>query len=93
MGPVECWCKDHITCSCNRETKLPVLDLQFLRSQRDKIGKQADIIISDTGDKVEHDRQVKRITNIANKDKAANKRHEILKNLKTILLQKLLNQI
>ena len=87
LGPVECWCKDHITCSCTRETKLPVLDLQFLRSQRDKIGERAEIIISDTGDKVEHDRQVKRITNIANKDAAANtvlekdtkKKHELLK--------------
>ena len=88
LGPVECWYKDHITCSCTRETKLPVLDLQFLRSQRDKIGERAEIIISDTGDQVEHDRQVKKITNLANKDAAANKGVEKDKKKKNELLKR-----
>ena len=36
----KCTCKDnvHIKCVCPKERKLPVLELRFLKSQRDKVG-------------------------------------------------------
>ena len=73
VGPVECAPRDHITCSCSRDLKLPVLDLQFLRMQREKIGERSDMIISGVGDMKEHERQVKYLENKARKEAVAQK--------------------
>ena len=76
LGPIECWPKNHITCTCSREMKLPVLDLQFLRSQRNKLGERAEIVISVVSDKKEQERQVKQLTNKATKKQAIEKKEK-----------------
>ena len=93
LGPVKCWDRDHITCICARELKLPVLDLQFLRSQRDKIDEKGKIIISNVGDIEEHKRQVKYLTNKAAKETSIEKRIEKEKRFKRNSLKGWINII
>ena len=53
----------HIQCSCLKELKLPVLELLFLKTQREKTGDKGAMKISDTVDREEqkkHEKTVKR---------------------------------
>ena len=42
----------HITCQCVHEEKLPVIDLKFLKSQRQKCGEKGTIVMGGMPDKV-----------------------------------------
>ena len=42
----ECKRGAHINCSCPKEMKIPVLELKFLYSQRNKVGEHSDMMIS-----------------------------------------------
>ena len=50
----------HISCSCKKEEKLPVLDLHFLYLQREKIGDKGQIRMSDNPDMVEQTKENRR---------------------------------
>jgi hypothetical protein len=56
---VECLQNAHICCSCPREEKLPVLDLAFLKAQREKEGEKGRMMITSTVDMKEQERQEK----------------------------------
>ena len=56
---VECLQDAHISCNCPRESKLPVLDLAFLRAQREKVGEKGSMMIVDIVDMKEQGRKEK----------------------------------
>ena len=53
-----CLVKAHIKCDCQNESKVPVMELQWLAAQRDKIGKKSGMMMSNN-DKVEIRIQIK----------------------------------
>ena len=57
------FCKQnaHISCSCPREVKLPVLELSFLRAQREKEGEKGRMMIADAIDMKEQERKEKQL--------------------------------
>ena len=60
----------HITCNCKREEKIPVLELRFIRSQRDKEGSNSSHMIGGQ-DKPESKKQEKAIKNKEKKQQNA----------------------
>ena len=67
---LNCKQEAHITCTCKREEKVPVLELRFIRSQRDKEGSNSSHIIGGK-DESESKRQEKAIKNKEKKLKKA----------------------
>ena len=59
---IECCQGAHIDCTCVKEVKLPLLELKFLDTQRQKIGEQGSMMISGTKDMVEQVKQVKKLS-------------------------------
>ena len=53
-----CLVKAHIKCDCPKESKVPVIELQWLAAQRAKIGEKSSMMMSNN-DKVETERQRK----------------------------------
>ena len=53
-----CLVKAHIKCDCPKESKVPVMELQWLAAQRAKIGEKSSMMMSNN-DKVETERQRK----------------------------------
>ena len=62
MDCIECSQGAHIDCTCVKELKLPLLELKFLDTQRQKIGEQGSMMISGTKDMVEQVKQVKKLS-------------------------------
>ena len=52
----------HVDCTCLKDVKLPLLELKFLDTQRQKIGEQGSMMISGTKDMVEQVKQVKKLS-------------------------------
>ena len=59
---LECDQGAHISCSCVREMKLPLLELKFIDLQRKKTGEIGQMMISSTIDTVEQKKQLKTIS-------------------------------
>ena len=57
---IECEQGHHISCSCVRELKLPLLELKFLQAQRQKTCEKGAVMISDTMDRKEQEKKEKR---------------------------------
>jgi hypothetical protein len=68
-----CKTKAHIKCDCPRESKVPVIELQWLAAQRAKIGEKSSFIMT-TNDKVETEKQKKAEKRKAEQYKAEEKR-------------------
>ena len=49
---IECKQGCHIKCSCQKEQKIPILDLAFLDSQRRKTGERGNVLIAATVDRL-----------------------------------------
>ena len=56
----ECQVGAHITCTCPREVKLPVLELLFMKTQQDKVGAKGAMRLSDVVDSKEQKRYDKK---------------------------------
>ena len=56
----ECQVGAHITCTCPKEVKIPVLELLFMKMQQDKVGEKGAMRISDLVDSKEQKRYEKK---------------------------------
>ena len=65
----------HISCSCSKDKKIPVCELQYIKDQREKVGSKGQQQIS-TVDRVEHGRQVRAKKRIEKREEAEQKRKE-----------------
>ena len=72
-NPSLCKVKAHTKCSCNKAEKVPVLELEWLRIQRDKIGEKGGMQMASAGHTFSK-KLLKTEANKAKKDEAKQKR-------------------
>jgi len=70
---VICKQQAHITCNCCKEYKIPIIDVFYIKTERDKVGAKGLLQIS-SKDMPEHNRQVKKLYNHSNKEAFKRKR-------------------
>lgn len=79
-----CNFKAHIKCDCPRENKVPVMELQWLATQRAKIGEKSKLMMT-TNDKAETERQKKAEKRKAEQYEAEEKRKRKLEEEEKLL--------
>ena len=82
-----CLVNAHIKCDCPKESKVPVMELQWLAAQRAKIGEKSSMMMSNN-DKVETERQKKQKRGKWNKLKQILKRKKKLEEEEKLLAER-----
>nr|XP_047140650.1 uncharacterized protein LOC124815868 [Hydra vulgaris] len=72
---VVCKQQAHITCNCSKEFKIPIIDIFYIKTERDKVGARGLLQIS-SKDFPEHNKQVKTLHNHSIKEAFKRKREE-----------------
>lgn len=90
--PTKCKLKAHALCSCAKEWKVPVLDLLWLRSQREKLGEKAGMQMA-SADLRETKKQLKTAQNKAALAEAEEKRNRKLADERAELRERIDDQI